>query len=221
MDVEKFIRMIDSNLNSIEGDSVNALANLAINVIVGSLDEVAPRRKVILRDRWQGKQWFSDAIRQIIKQRDETYKLARISKSEKDWDLFRQLRNKVVDECRKAKSNYLELRLDKNKKDPRRMWGTLKEILKGNSYSDNIYREIQCDDIMINDIYEMANIFNKYLVNSLSMTVEDDYAMEVTMEKYTESQFEVFNVIDVDELKRIVSRLENKSGTEEGITELR
>jgi len=39
------------------------------------------------------------------------------------------------------------------------------------------------------------------------------------MEKYTESQFEAFNVMGVDELKRIVNRLENKSGiTEEGIT---
>jgi len=90
MDVEKFIRMIYSHLNSIEDDSVNALTNLAINVIVESLDEAAPRRKVILRDRWQDKQWFSDAIRQIIKQRDETYKLAQTSKNEKDWDLFRQ-----------------------------------------------------------------------------------------------------------------------------------
>jgi len=115
MDMEKFIRMIDSNLNGIEGDSVNALANLAINVIVDSLDEVAPKRKIIMQDRWQSKQWFSDTICQIIKQRDETYKLARTSKSEKDWDLFRHLRNKVV-ECRKAKRNYLELRLDKNKK---------------------------------------------------------------------------------------------------------
>jgi len=64
----------------------------------------------------------------------------------------------------------------------------------------------------------MANIFNKYLVNSISLTVEDDYARELMMEKYTESQFEAFNVIGVDELKRIVNRLENKSGTEEDIT---
>jgi len=51
------------SLNSIEGDSVTALVNLTINVIAEYLDDVAPRRKVILRDRWQGKQWFSDAIR--------------------------------------------------------------------------------------------------------------------------------------------------------------
>lgn len=74
----------------------------------------------------------------MVKHRDEIYKLARTSKSENDWELFRQLINKVVDECRKAKRNYLELRLDKNRNDPKRMWGTLKELLKGNSNSDNI-----------------------------------------------------------------------------------
>jgi len=46
MDEEKFIRMIDSNLNNIEGDSVNALANSAINVIVESLDKVHQERKL-------------------------------------------------------------------------------------------------------------------------------------------------------------------------------
>jgi len=74
-----------------------------------------------------------------------------------------------------------------------------------------IYEEIECGDIMLNNIYEMTNIFNKYLVNNISLTVEDDYARELMMEKYTESQFEAFNVIGVDELKRIVNRLENKS----------
>jgi len=32
------------------------LANVAINVIVECFDEMAPRREVMLRDRWQGKQ---------------------------------------------------------------------------------------------------------------------------------------------------------------------
>jgi len=68
-------------------------------------------------------------------------------------------------------------------------------MLKGNSYSDNIYGEIQCDDIMLNNIYEMASIFNEYLLNSISMTAEDDYAMKLMMKKYTESQFEAFNVM--------------------------
>lgn len=63
----------------------------------------------------------------MIKQRDEAHKLARTSKSVDDWKLFTQLRNKVVNECRKAKKIYLELRLDNNKSDPKRIWGSLKE----------------------------------------------------------------------------------------------
>jgi len=44
----------------------------------------------------------------MVNLRNEVYKLVRISKSNDDWKLFRQLRNKVVDECRKAKKNNLE-----------------------------------------------------------------------------------------------------------------
>lgn len=82
-----------------------------------------------------------------------------------------------------------------------------------------MYREIQCGDTMFNNIYEMANIFNgKYFVNSISMKVEEEYVTELMMEKYTENQFELFSVINVRGLNRIVYRLENKNGTEEGIT---
>jgi len=46
MDVDEFMRKIDSKLNDIENNYVNALANVAINVIVEYLDEMAPRKKV-------------------------------------------------------------------------------------------------------------------------------------------------------------------------------
>lgn len=64
----------------------------------------------------------------------------------------------------------------------------------------------------------MANIFNGYFVNSISMNMEEEYITELMMEKYTENQFELFSVIDVRGLNRIVYRLENKNGTEEEIT---
>jgi len=50
------------------------------------------------------------------------------------------------------------------------------------------------------------------------MTVEDYYMMKLTTSKYTESEFEVFNAIDVNGLNRIVHKLENKNGTREEIT---
>ena len=55
----------------------------------------------------------------------------------------------MVEKCRKAKKNYLELKLNKNKNDPKQMWGSLRKMLKGNSFSDTIYREIQFGDTII------------------------------------------------------------------------
>jgi len=42
--------------------------------------------------------------------------------------------------------------------------------------------------------------------------------MELIIDKYTESKFEVFSTINIGELNQIIYRLGNKSCTEEGIT---
>ncbi|CAL1680966.1 unnamed protein product [Lasius platythorax] len=166
MDVEEFKRMISAQLNVMDGDSIELVANSAINVIVNSLDKVAPRKAIVLKEKWKGKQWFSGNVYCLAKQRDTAYRVARISKNVNDWELFRQLRNKVVDECRKAKREYLEEKLDKNRKDPKQMWRSLKEIMKGSSYN-NEYKEIRYGDNIISNVEEMANKFNCYFVNSV------------------------------------------------------
>lgn len=165
----------------------------------------------------QGKQWFTDEIRQIAKQGDETYKLAQTSKSENAWEFYRQLRNKVVVKCRKAKKNYLESKLDRNKKNP---WESLKELLEGCVYNNNnIYKEIQSGNINHNNIYKLVNIFNRHFVDGLLLTIKDIHNMDLEANKYTNSEFEIFSEIDVKKLNKIVCKLENKSGgTEERIT---
>lgn len=79
----------------------------------------------------------------MIKQRDKAYKTVRINKCKDERDLFRQLRNNVLDICRKAKRGYLEEKLDKKKNDPKQMWKVLKEMLKGIT-SNNEYKELRC-----------------------------------------------------------------------------
>ena len=64
----------------------------------------------------------------------------------------------------------------------------------------------------------MTNIFNRYFADSISGTLESNDTMESIIDKYTESKFEVLSTINIGELNRIVHRLGNKSGTEEGIT---
>lgn len=97
------------------------------------------------------------------------------------------------------------------------MWGLLKKLLKGNS-SDDMYKEIRCGEKVFTNVYDMANIFNKYLVDSVSMNDESDNIDELTEYRYTECTFDVFSAIEIGQLSRLVNKLENKIGTEEDIT---
>ncbi|KAG5343666.1 SWAHC protein, partial [Acromyrmex heyeri] len=48
-------KMIECNVNILEGNNVNDLTNLTINAIEKCLDEVAPRKEIILRNKWRDK----------------------------------------------------------------------------------------------------------------------------------------------------------------------
>ena len=80
LNMDEFRRLVDTNLNAIESNNANDLANLAVHVIIKCLDVVAPKQRIKIKDKWKGRQWFSEEIRQSIRQRDEACKTARISR---------------------------------------------------------------------------------------------------------------------------------------------
>ncbi|RLU18430.1 hypothetical protein DMN91_008787 [Ooceraea biroi] len=192
MDINKFKGMIRSGLDAIEGDNINM--------------------------KWQGKQWYCEDVYQAIRQRDEAHRVARVSGNGEDWKIFQQLRNKVVDVCRKTKRRYMEEKLDKNKKDLKQMWRVLKELVKG-KVTDKEYMEVQLGNRIIKGMEEMADKFNHYCIDSIKVfTNMDDGECSIKDRNYNDSVFETFAQIETEHLVKIVRNLENKAGTEEGIT---
>jgi len=108
MDIDTFKSLIELNININEEESINEIANRMVNTIVECIDIVAPEKPIIIKKKLQGKQWFSEDIYKQMNRRDLAHRAARLSNSIKDWILFKQLRNKVVDASRKAKRKYGE-----------------------------------------------------------------------------------------------------------------
>jgi len=219
MDVDKFKRLVELNINVNEEESINKIASRMVESIVECIDIVAPKKPIVIKNKWQGKQWFSEDTYQLMNQRNLAHKVARLNNSSKDWNLFKQphLRTKVVDTCRKAKErDYLEKKLDKNKGEPKQMWRLLKEMLKipriiGNIKSYNA--EIN------NNVKEMADEFNKYFLDSITEIAtgngEDDLPIG---NEHPICVFEQFDTIHERDLRNMVGKLINKAGTEEGVT---
>lgn len=218
LNVDRFKRLVVSSINGIIENNVHTMADKIVGEIVYSLDQVAPEKVVVLKDKWKGKQWFTQDVYNLIKQRDKAYKVACVSKNRKDWETFRRLRNRTVDKCREEKRKYLERKMDKNKEDPKKMWTVLKEIVKGKSNLRE-YKEIQIGNRTINNNVKMAEEINCYFIDSIKQIIRgscDESGEEE--EKIINISFERFRTIEVEELARTVMKLKNKAGTEEEIS---
>jgi len=166
MNEQEFSRLVKIRLDRVTGDNIDNIANNAIYAIIKSLDLVAPRNEIIVKHKWQTARWFKEDIYKLMRQRDKAYKKARYTKTDEDWELFRILRNRTVDICRKARREYLENKLDNSKSKPKQMWKVLREMLKGSKGSTE-YKELKYDGKIIRNIEQMVDIFNNYFVDSV------------------------------------------------------
>jgi len=190
-----------------------------VDTIVACIDIVALKKPIVIKNKWQEKQWFSEDIYKLMNYRDLAHRAKRLNNSSKEWDLFKQLRNKVVDTCRKAKREYLEKRLDKKKGEPKHMWRLLKDMLKSISHNRE-YEELLCGNRINNNVKEMADEFNKYFVDSITEIAkgngEEDFPIG---NEHLSSVFEQFVYrIHERDLRNMVGKLVNKAGSEEGVT---
>lgn len=76
------------------------------------------------------------------------------------------------------------------------MWSVLKEMIKGKR-SDKEYKEIQIENRIIDKIEEMADIFNRYFVDSIKiLSNEDQGENDIESRRYSDNVWKVFEQIE-------------------------
>ena len=90
------------------------------------VDKLAPLKKVRLKQR--SEPWFSSEILELIKERDEIYKLCAKSSTPDLENKRRELRNQVQTEIKAAKKEYFQNVIEENMGDGRKMWKCLKDM---------------------------------------------------------------------------------------------
>jgi len=57
MDVGTFKKLIELHININEEESINEIASRMVETIVEFIDIVAPKKPMVRKNKWQGKQW--------------------------------------------------------------------------------------------------------------------------------------------------------------------
>ncbi|XP_025156900.1 uncharacterized protein LOC112589101 [Harpegnathos saltator] len=219
----EFLGLLELKVVQGQGLCVNTRAEKFIGSIVDTLNIVAPRKIFKIPKVWDGKKWFSDEIRVATTRRDEAYCKAIYTNAEHDWLQFKIERNVVVKLIKVKKKEYYENMINHNKNDPKTMWKTLKEVIRGESMEPKVIDNLDFEVLKSVNECNIANKFNLFYVLSIENIVKSVKEKREADRKSiclieTKDTIENFEMIGARNLEEIIMALPNKKGTEEGIT---
>ena len=104
--------------------------NKAWNYLKGILTEKFNKHAPIMTKRVKGTfcPWLTPEIKRYMNNRDRTLRKFRKSKTDNDWDDYKELRNSCTNQIRKARSTYHQNLLVENRKNPQTFWKIIKKI---------------------------------------------------------------------------------------------
>lgn len=214
------LELIDKQWNS--NLPTEELSQQLVANIENVLNKHAPLKKIKIKQEWANKQWWTQEIEEEIKQRDTLYKRAVITKSENDWNNYKQKRNYVVKKIQQQKQQYYWTKIDGAKEDSKEMWKVLKEIT-----GDEI-KSHQKDGVIFEGNLETNNQiisekFNNYFINSITDITKNlpcnEKNHQVIIDKMDEVQctLDNFKTVEFAQLKKIVKQMKSKQSSVEGI----
>lgn len=160
--------------------------------------------------------WYDNEVKMLSNERDKNYKRFQYTKMKGDWIEYTTTRNKLTNLLRKKKRLYYEEMIDRNKMDSKKMWKTLKEVVKDKPKSV-IPKTIQFPDGSITNDEEKARKFNKYYVESIREIIDSIQGdnMNRNITNYTEKKLDKFHMLTMRQLNEIVNELKNTSCADE------
>ena len=191
-------------------DSLNAFnLQLLFNEI---LDYHAPVKKIKIRNRPYP--FVADEIRDLMKTRDHWRKEARKTNNLKAWASYRSLRGEVKRNLRVAEREFIAEQIRTNPNNTRCLWKTIRSCIPKKSASQKTFTK---DDTVVanefNSFFSSAGQTTTSKINSLAKECNYDLAQsEFKPRSYPESEQFIFETVDTEKIKQIVSSMPtNKS----------
>lgn len=196
--------------------SVNENAQIfssALTDAVGQLTESHERSSV------DKKGWFTSQLLSVKLQRDDAYKIFKMTNSEDHWQQYKRLRNIYVREIQKAKDSAVQQEIQRCSGNTKKLWRCVKDLIKPGGTPST---EIVFDDR--NEPYndaEIAKRLNNFFITSV-LEIHDS----IPTERYpivdplpdpvnnNIPEFCQFREISIDKLRAVVASMKNFAGVD-------
>ena len=106
--------------------------------------------------------WMTSEIRELMRQRDKTHRIATKTKSEVHFQLYRSMRNNVNSQLRRAKKEYIYHLLLKESPTLQAFWKNIKQVIPT---KHQVLNSLLVNGHLCYDPLAIANALNDHFVN--------------------------------------------------------
>lgn len=107
---------------------INNKAKMINSALKKSVSELVTVKEIPVRN--SANKWYNNEIK-LLKSKCVTLNvIARHSRSTEDWNMYKGARNLYVKNINEAKSEFISREIEMVKDDSKKMWKTIKELLK-------------------------------------------------------------------------------------------
>ena len=193
----------------------NAMWEIWKSVFLEVLDKHAPLQPK--KHRSKKVPWITSSIKELI---NKSYKLERkavFTNLEQDWLNYKTNRNKVNTKLRNAKRNYYSTQIAGHKRDPKRAWKSINNLL-GRQNKPTVVNELNLNDNNLTTPKDITEGFNDYFSNigpKLASEIEIE-SSNIKFEMYTinaKSEFTAFKPVVVSHVYRLLLGLSSNKAT--------
>ena len=194
-------------------DDVDLALKILTDNLSGILDEMAPIRTIQIRENYAP--WLSSETKQCISDRDAAQKVARETKSEEDWKIFKKLRNKVNSILKNEKRNWQRKKFKQceDENDSRQIWKNVKSWL--NWTTSGAPTQLFYGGKLENRPRDLSDCMNKFFISKVTNLRESigqsDFNPLANLQKLMSNRKCVFKLQPVhpDTVDKLIGNLRN------------
>ena len=130
--------------------------------ILKHIDLMCPIRKFRVTE--ERDPWMSDALLELIRDKDEALRRANVSKDPEDRQIAKRLRNYTTRHITKARADFIKTKLDLYKGDSQTFWKTIQEVIGNRSGKKDKINLYDNDGKIVND-EDTAGYINEFFTS--------------------------------------------------------
>lgn len=163
---------LTNNNSAIDILEYNNLVKKITSDIINIIDDMAPMHNKLIKYKWIYKPWIDANTLELIKDRNEAFRKAKVTKKKIDISKYKMLRNNVVKLIKSNKLKHYETEIDGNKHCSKKLWKTLKQLIGEKKCYTGINEVIFGNEVCTDKI-DIANRLNDYFIESINDIVEN------------------------------------------------